>query len=163
MSRRNSDAAQAGPEPVSDRADIVTGLLLALLAGSALLWLIPYHTEAPVSRYDIAPGFFPSLAAWAVLVLSVGLIGQRLLRFRHAAGLTGGGNIVIEIVIWSITALLIGLGLNTIGFLITATVLIAAGMYFAGYRNGWLIAAIAMLFPLLIDQAAWQVFTVGLP
>ncbi len=152
----NDDDARAAGRGV----DIAAGLCLAALSLFALVWLIPTHTQPADSQFDVAPGFFPNLAAGAVLLLSGFLL---LRRWRQAPGGEGGGRIVFELALWSALAIAIMLALSHIGFLVMAPVVIAGAMLFAGNRNWWLIGAMAIFFPLLVETAAWLIFTVDLP
>ncbi len=163
-SDRDRPAADGPDESEAPATDIVAGLILALLAGLALVWLVPGHVERSLSDHDVQPGFFPNLAAGVVLVLSLGLVLQRFLRGGTMRSAFGQGRFVpVDLVIWGLVAGLAMVGLHTIGFLVVAPLLIAAGMLFAGCRRMWLIATVAVLFPVLVDQAAWHVFTVDLP
>lgn len=150
-------------ESVSTFIDIAAGLFLAAVAIGALAWLVPYHTKALSAENDIAPGFFPSVTAWIVLGLSIGLVAVTAFRQRVAASGLSGYAIIVEIVVWGSIAGLIMLGLSTIGFLFTAPLLISTSMVFAGYRKWWTVALVSVLCPLIIDQAIWFVFTVDLP
>ena len=156
-------AEQNRPEDASPLIDVVAGLLLAAMSLFALLWLIPNHTGAALSEHDISPGFFPTFAAWAVLALSVLFVATRAGALRSAAQTAGGLSIVIEIAVWSLAGALTVLGLSTVGFLIAAPILIAAWMIVGGRRAWWQLLLLALLFPLVIDQLAWIVFTVQLP
>lgn len=163
-SDRDRDAADGPPETGSPATDIVAGLFLAVLAGFALVWLVPGHVERSLSDHDVQPGFFPNLAAGIVLVLSLGLVVERLRgKPRLRSGFGQGRFVPLDLAIWAGVAGLAMLGFHTVGFLVVAPLLIAAGMLFAGCRQVWLIAAVALLFPVLVDQAAWHVFTVDLP
>ncbi|MEM1047916.1 MAG: tripartite tricarboxylate transporter TctB family protein [Pseudomonadota bacterium] len=163
-SDRGGDAANGPAETGAPATDIVAGLILAVLAVLALVWLVPGHVERSLSDHDVQPGFFPNLAAGVVLVLSLGLVVQRFLREGKRRSAFGQGRFVpLDLAIWVLVAGLAMLGLNTVGFLVVAPLLIAAGMLFAGCRKIWLVAAVAVLFPVLVDQAAWHVFTVDLP
>ncbi len=152
----DADDAGAGGRGV----DIAAGLCLAALSVFALVWLIPNHTQPADSQFDVAPGFFPNLAAGAVLLLS-GLLLLR--RWSQAAGGGGGARIVLELAVWCALSVAIMLALSHIGFLIMAPVVIAGAMLFSGNRNWWLIAAMTVIFPLVVKWAAWFIFTVDLP
>lgn len=152
----DADDAGAGGRGV----DIAAGLFLAVLSVFALVWLIPNHTQPADSQFDVAPGFFPNLAAGAVLLLS-GLLLLR--RWGQAPSGGGGARIVLEFVVWCALSVAVMLALSHIGFLIMAPVVIAGAMLFSGSRNWWLIAAMTILFPLAVKWAAWFIFTVDLP
>lgn len=144
--------------------DLVAGLFLALCALVALVWLIPSHTQAAMSEFDVSPGFFPNLAAWAVLVLSLGLVARQVPRLKLLAGRgTAGRFVLIDIAAWSVVAMFSIFALAKIGFLFVAPVLIVSGMLASGNRAYWMIIGLAVLFPVLVDQAAWYIFTVDLP
>ncbi|NNF80445.1 MAG: hypothetical protein HKN05_20680 [Rhizobiales bacterium] len=152
----DADDAGAGGRGV----DIAAGLCLAALSVFALVWLIPAHTQPADSQFDVAPGFFPNLAAGAVLLLS-GLLLLR--RWGQVPSGGGGARIVLELAVWSALSVAIMLALSHIGFLIMAPVVIAGAMLFSGNRNWWLIAAMTIIFPLVVKWAAWFIFTVDLP
>lgn len=154
--RGGDEAARPGPV-----ADVVAGAVLAVLAVAALFWLIPTQTVVGGNAYDVAPGFFPRVAAVVVLVLAAALVVSGLRRRSTAAG--GGWNVLGEAAVWAVVAPLAVVGLATIGFVVTSVLLVACGMIAAGARNRLLIAVVAVLFPLAVDQAAWLVFTVDLP
>lgn len=148
------------------RTDLAAGLVLVALSLIALLWLIPQHTEAVASGFDIAPGFFPNLAAGVVLLLALGHTAQQLWRRKAVADDAPGprgSRILAELAIWALVAAATLAGLTRIGFVPTAGLLIALGMVAAGARRWLLIAAVTIAVPLLIDWVAWTVFTVDLP
>jgi len=157
--------ARSAPDGAGERplVDIAAGLVLAAMAVFALLWLIPENTEPAMSEFDISPAFIPKLAAWAVLLMSAGFVAHRLWRRPAPADDVSGAAVLSEIAVWAGVGGLTVLGITTVGFLPTAIVLVAAGMIAGGARRWWLVAAIAVLFPLLLDQAAWMIFTVDLP
>lgn len=156
-----TDADDADDAGAAGRGvDIAAGLCLAALSVFALVWLIPNHTQPADSQFDVAPGFFPNLAAGAVLLLS-GLLLLR--RWGQAPGAGAGVRIVLELAVWSALSVAVMLALSHIGFLIMAPIVIAGAMLFSGNRNWWLIAAITVIFPLAVNWAAWFIFTVDLP
>ena len=157
----DADDADDDAGASSRGVDIAAGLCLAALSVLALVWLIPTHTQPADSQFDVAPGFFPNLAAGAVLLLS-GLLLLR--RWGQASGGSGGGlRIVLELVVWCALSVAVMLALSHIGFLVMAPVVIAGAMLFSGNRNWWLIAAMTIIFPLVVKWAAWFIFTVDLP
>lgn len=154
--RNDPDAA------VTNRGiDIAAGVILAALAMLALVWLIPTHTQPADSQFDVAPGFFPSLAVGAVMILSLMMVAHRL--WRRGPSRSSGLPVVLELIVWTATAVAVMLLLHHAGFLPMAALLLAAAMYFSGNRNVWLIAAMAIVFPLAVDWGAWLIFTVDLP
>jgi hypothetical protein len=144
--------------------DLATGLLVVGLALGALFWLIPQQVETAVGEYDLSPAFFPMLAAWIVLLLALGLVGVRLARARSAPPSNGEGTrIAVETIVWTVVAVLTMIGLLKIGYLATSMVLVAAGAWMAGRRDWLRVGLVAILFPLAVNYAAWQIFTVRLP
>lgn len=160
----NTHNEEDGAGATGPVTDLVAGLFLALCAMVALVWLIPTHTQAAMSEFDVSPGFFPKLAAGAVLVLSLGLVARQVPKLKHlAGGANVGRSVLVDIAIWSVVATFSIFALAKIGFLSVAPVLIVAGMLAAGNRTYWMIIGSAVLFPVLVDQAAWYIFTVELP
>lgn len=158
---RNDEDGTGATGPVTD---LVAGLFLALCAVVALFWLIPTHTQPAISKFDVSPGFFPKLAAWSVLVLSLGLVARQVPKLRQVAGRNNvGRSVLVDIAVWSVVAIFAIFALAKVGFLFVAPVLVIAGMLAAGNRKHWMIIGLAVLFPLLVDQAAWYIFTVELP
>lgn len=159
----DGDAAPAFDSAKDPLVDLVAGCVLAASALLALFWLIPAHTQPALSEFDVAPGFFPNMAAGAVLALSTVLIIVRFRTLRQAMVSGDRTFILVDIAIWSFVGLATIGGMQTIGFVWTAPVLIAAGMVFSGCRTLWLIAVLAIAFPVIVDFAAWHIFTVELP
>ena len=98
-----------------------------------------------------------------VLVLSVLLAASRLGRLRQGGGKGHGWSILLEVAVWAAVATAMLWAIEAIGFLVAAPVLIAAAMLVAGSRNLVLIAILSVAFPVIVDQAAWYIFTVDLP
>lgn len=141
--------------------DLAFGGVLCALALFALLWLIPNHTQPADSQFDVAPGFFPQVAASAVLGLSLLMIAHRLLRME--ARERSGFRPLVELICWSIVAVILYLLLTWLGFVPMAMVAIALGMVLSGARTWWLIALVSVAFPVLVDWGAWLVFSVDMP
>ena len=143
--------------------DIAAGLVVAFLALTAIVWLIPSQTETASSDYDIAADFFPYLASWATLGLSTLLVISRLRRFRRQVENKLGRIVAVEALCWFGIAWVVVYGLATIGFIWLMPLVISSAMVFSGNRTWWLIGLIAITFPILIDQLVWLIFTVDLP
>ncbi|WP_282607239.1 tripartite tricarboxylate transporter TctB family protein [Pelagibius sp. Alg239-R121] len=147
----------------TSHADTATGLFLVAVSVFALLWLIPQNTLPSASEHDISPDFFPSLAAWTVLLLSLLFVVIRLRRFRRLAKAERSLVVFVEVVVWAVAGGITVLGLSTVGFLATAAILTAVWMFIGGSRTWWHLLLLATLFPLAVEQIAWIVFTVRLP
>ena len=143
--------------------EIAAGIFLAAIAVFSLLWVFPNYIVAVDAANDVGPEFFPKLAAWAVLGLSLLLILTRVIQFKPSRSGMQGRSILMEIGIWSTISVFSVLGLLHIGFLITAPLIILFGAIACGYRNVWAIIIVTIAVPLILDQAAWLIFTVDLP
>ncbi len=148
---------------ISAGINITAGLFLAAAAIGALVWLVPHNTLPSGAEHDIQPRFFPSLAAWVVLVLSATLVGINCRRRSEVHTGLKGSTILLELAVWAVVGMVTMFALTKTGFLFVAPILICGGMMFARYRNWWAIGPLSILLPLLIDQAAWVFFTVDLP
>ncbi len=157
------------PESGYERAaiDVAAGLVLAAVSIVCLAWLIPAHVGINASEYDVSPAFFPTLAAWLVLFLSLALVATRITRIDRAAGPLGGVSagwpIVTQTVTWSVVALLAWYGMDAIGYMPTAAAILVLGAVACRYRNIFAIVGLAIVMPVAIDQLAWLVFQVDLP
>jgi len=164
---RDGENLELDPNPVTPVIDIAAGLFLAAMAALALLWLIPNYIVSAAGEYDVGPAFFPKMSAWIVLVLSLSLVIIKVYGLKTEAKTLPGGrsgqSIVFEIIIWSLIAVLALLGITKSGFVLTASLIIGLGAIACGYRTWWLIALLAVVIPLIINQLVWIIFTVALP
>jgi Tripartite tricarboxylate transporter TctB family len=161
-----SEVEKLESDQVTPVVDIAAGLFLAAMAVAALMWLIPNYIVSGAGEYDVGPAFFPKMAAWIVLGLSLSLVALKSFGLKTAVLNSwgrSGKSIVFEIIIWSLIATLALLGIAKTGFLLTASLIIGLGAIVCGYRTWWLIAVLAVAFPLLVNQLVWAVFTVALP
>lgn len=150
-------------KPEAGFTDIVAGLVLAAMAILALVWLIPTYIEVGTSKFDVGPAFFPQLTAALVLVLSLVLVLIRTARYRSGTGEPTGRYAIGELAFWVALSGLTMLGITSVGFVITSGTLIAFGAVLSGYRIWWAIALLAVIFPVVVDQIAWLIFTVDMP
>lgn len=143
--------------------DIAAGLVLAAVSLFALFWLIPQHTGSAAGEFDVSPGFFPRIAAIVTLILSLMLVGHRLLRFARLQRRPGGGAVLVEIAVWTVACVAITAGLSFIGYLFVAPVVIGVAMLAAGERRWWLILLIAAATTAITYVGADLIFDVALP
>ena len=139
----------AGPAPDSNpagvRQEIAAGAVLIALSLFALFWLIPNHTGEAAGDLEVAPGFFPQIAVWSLLVLSVLFVGHRLIRFpglREIRPETGGAAVLVEIAVLAAGSLLVAWALGAVGYLVVAPAVMAAGLLAGGERRWWVIALV---------------------
>ena len=131
-----------GPGP---RQELAAGAVLFAASLFALLWLIPVHTGESTDDLEVAPGFFPQVAAGALLVLSLLLVGHRLIRFpklRSIRPKTGGGAVLSEIAILAAGTLLVAWALGAAGYLVVAPAVMLAGLLAGGERRWWVIGLV---------------------
>jgi len=145
------------------RSEIAVALVLMAAAIFALFWLIPNNTEPARSELDISPSFFPTLAMGIVLVLSLAMIVVRLTRSIVSGVNLPGPAILGEIAVWSGAGVTIWFVLPVLGFIPTSVGVVVLGGLATGYRKWWILTTLAVLFSVIVDIGAWQIFTVNLP
>ena len=151
-------------EQRSDAAvDTGLGLVIAALAAVALFWLIPAQVSTKATGTDVAPAFIPQLSAWIILILALALVGHRWLRENPAGGWRRGRQLVIEFVALAVAAAAVVLAIITVGFIPMAVLMILGGGILARHKPFWAVCILAILVPLVIDYAAWEIFVVDLP
>lgn len=147
----------------SQSISLVAGIVLAALSTFALLWLIPANVATGSSAGDLPPNTVPNLSAGLVLLLSLALIIQSLLRRKRQGKRTGGRHILAELT--TAAAVFGGVWLAFIkpGFLVMSIPFMSAAMLYAGGRNLWIIAVISVVLSVIIYFGVWEIFTVQLP
>lgn len=156
-----------GPDDSAHRfragRDVILGGVGALVAVALLVWLIPAQVSREATGNDVAPAFIPQLSAWLVLGLSLLMIGHRLAAERPAWGSGLSRQFAGEIVLLSVAGGVTWLSLSYLGFLPTAAGVILAGGLLARQRPYWWMLPLALIFPVLVDYGAWEIFYVDLP
>lgn len=132
-------------------------LLLALALGVSSLY--GFLTARVQTAWILSPWLFPLLLALLALPLSAALIreGRRELRSgvpTEAKPVSELGNPAILVLLSAAYLILLGL----IGFLPATALFLAALILLLGERRWWMIAAVAVLTPLLL----YAVFALGL-
>ncbi|MBO6901657.1 MAG: tripartite tricarboxylate transporter TctB family protein [Rhizobiaceae bacterium] len=155
----SKDGVENATSPV---VNLASGCVLTLMGLAGLFWLIPNHVDASAGSYDVSPAFMPNLAAWVVTLLGATLACSAALKCRAAHPVSNWPALVVP-AIWGIASIAIYLGVTNIGFVYVMPLVVAAGLLLSGQRSWPTIVAIAVLFPLAIDLAAWHLFTVQLP
>ena len=137
-----------------------------------LFWIIPTQTSPPDSKLDLAPSFIPSLSITVTLLLAI-IMGATAFFSRktededheefgaEASGM--GWPEFKNLGLWAIVSIAAWLGTVHVGFEPAMTVCLAAGLIYAGLRNYWLTAVIAIATPIILSQFAWHIFTTEMP
>jgi putative tricarboxylic transport membrane protein len=155
------------------RTDIISAIVIAALAALLLFWIIPTHTSPPQSEGNLSPGFLPSVAAGAMLVLAtllgltsfLGTVGNQEEEHEefgseaHGIGLRDA----TDTLAWAAFATAMMVGFQTIGFIATAIPALAGMMLYSGERRRIAIVSVALAVPLFIQQIAWHAFSVQMP
>ncbi len=152
------------------------GCALFSLALFGLLWLIPNNTSPAQSELDIAPGLIPALASLVILVLGLFLAIHSYLAQRKGhesdemdhdefqGEVTGlGWRELTNLLLWTAFSVAGILGFKYVGFHVTAGLMLAGAMVYAGCRRIVTVAITAVVSPLVISQIVWHAFTIRLP
>ena len=151
---------------VSPILNIAVGIILAVISFWLIFVIIPNNISQVSNENDISPSLFPNLSAWFLLGFSLILITLNGLKLRSIDIKNLDRNIipiVFEAIICLIIATIVYLFLPLVGFLIVSGGLIILVAFATGYRNYWMIGALALFMPLVTSQVVWQVFQVNLP
>lgn len=162
MEKKESSTSIAG----SPILNIAVGITLAAISFWLIFALIPNNISQVSNENDISPSLFPNLSAWFLLGFSLILITLNGLKLRSIDIKNLDRNIipiVFEAIICLVIATIVYLFLPLVGFLIVSGGLIILIGFATGYRNYWMIGALALFMPLVTSQVVWQVFQVNLP
>lgn len=154
------------------KTHIGSGVVLTAIGLICLLWVIPATTSPPDSPLDLPPAFIPMLSVWIFMVLSIVLLvtafrkqgDDKELHEEFGADATGVGLKEFgQISLWTVTAGISWLIMTYVGFEPAMTLLIGAILIFVGLRNYWILAATAILVPIVLSQFVWYVFETQMP
>jgi len=154
------------------KTHIVSGIFLAAISLLFLVWIIPAQTSPPDSVLDLAPKFIPSVAVTATLMLSLLRTVTAYLKregnddLHEEFGVEATGMGLTEFMnlgIWVGGSGLAWLGTVYVGFEPAMIVFLAAALIYAGVRNYWLTAVIAISTPIILSTFAWYAFTTEMP
>ncbi len=155
------------------RLDLISSLIIVGLAGFALIWLIPNHVPTRHDPGDLPPNLMPLLSAGALglagLLLGISAWRKKEKDFDAAKmneaaetmgfGLTELKNLGVILAASGVYWLI----MKYAGFEVASAILIAAGMWFGGLRKIWLMAALAIVVPVLVSKIAWYTLNIKLP
>ena len=155
------------------RLDLISSVVIMILAGFALLWLIPNHVPTRHDPGDLPPSLVPFLSA-LILGLTGLLLGISAWRKRkkpadgekmnEAAETMGFGRKELgNLLLFSAAAGAYWLLVKYAGFEVASGALIAAGMWYGGMRKIWMVAVSAVAMPVLVSQICWHALNIQLP
>ncbi|MDP6691584.1 MAG: tripartite tricarboxylate transporter TctB family protein [Alphaproteobacteria bacterium] len=154
------------------KTHIYASLVISFVSLIFLLWLIPAQTSPPDSHLDLAPKFIPNLAIIVCLGLAA-LLGLTAFfspkkddelheEFGEEASGMGWPEFQ-NLGLWILASGAAWMGTVHVGFEPAMIVFLAAVLIYAGMRNYWLTAIIAILTPIILSQFAWYVFSTEMP
>ena len=160
--------------------DLYTGLALVVLAGAALLWLVPAQIQVSTTgMYDLSPRLVPRLLLLLTMALGLGVMWQGWKSRYAGPGSTPASEplqldargrprrpaveLGVDAVVWIVSSAAVMVALKHVGFLLTSTPLLAAWMVFAGVRSKVLIASLSLALPIVLERLCWYGLTIQLP
>ena len=153
--------------------DIVSSIIIIVLAGVAMFWLIPNHVPTRHDPGDLPPNLMPMLSA-GVLAFTGILLGISAWRKKDFQSDDQQNEKALEkigfgfkeftnLVILMLASAVYLLVLKHAGFEVASGLLMATAMLYAGLRNIWIIAGVSIVMPVLIVQVAWHTLNIQLP
>ena len=155
--------------------NLISGLSLIAIGLFAIFWLIPsYVSVEDGMSTGLSPAFLPKLAAAAMALLGLSIVVSSA---RHLSSMDGGPqeeseeneelafgrpeivNLCLLAVVSVVFMLLFVYG----GFVASCALLLAFAMYATGVRNVIPLVAIAVCFPVLLEQILWHALVIPLP
>ena len=118
------------------RAELISGILLLAGALAMIFWVVPAYTEI-VEDTSIQPATYPSIALWAVALLSallVAISAVGLLRPGDGEAAINLGNLKTLLLVGAIVAVAF-VAMDYLGYLVGGIGLVAALMFYMGVRN----------------------------
>lgn len=158
--------------------NLAIGATVAALAAVGNAWLIPAFTTASATgAYDLSPTLVPHISLGLCLVLGLLLCLQSLGARRDGrpappgVARTGDGAthsspgvwLFRDLLMWGASSMVTVVLLPRLGFIATATALLAVWLVFAGARRWPVVIGVAVILPVLLDRLSWYALTVRLP
>ena len=155
------------------RLDLISSAVIIILAGFALLWLIPTHVPSRHDPGDLPPSLVPFLSAVVLgvtgLLLGISAWRKRKIpadgtKMNEAAETMGFGRKELgNLLLLSAAAGGYWLLMKLAGFEAASGALIAAGMWYGGMRKLWVVGVSAVAMPVLVSQVCWHALNIQLP
>lgn len=147
------------------KARIGGGIFMALFALALYFFIIPAEINLVRQKIGASPRLFPNILAWGLFLFSVALTveGYKIRNDEHQNSYTFGWK-ESRIVLATLGIIAVqAIGFDAIGYLIPASLALAACMYLYGQRNYLLIILISVLLPLGIKLFFAKTLQVYLP
>lgn len=151
------------------RADLITGIIIAGLSLWLLLYAIPVHTGEGLG-YGLSPAGLPKIMAMSLLCLALVQIGNTVMQLskrRSARDEQKAPGIGISHgIFWAKIILLLAIsliGMNLIGFIVGATFFMVVFQYLSGQRNYLVLCLLAIGIPVILRLAFWYGMGILLP
>ncbi len=158
---------------------IITGASVVLIATVGVLWLIPSQTVTTATgENDLSPSLVPHISMGMCLLLGLLYTVQSWRDGRRAGAeatpeLEDSGDVdeaprsvvglILDLAVWIASSTATMLIIPHVGFIVTGTILLAGWLVFAGVRSVWIVAAVSLGLPVLLDRLCWYALTVQLP
>lgn len=151
------------------RADLITGIMIAGLSLWLLFYAIPVHTGEGMG-YGLSPAGLPKLMAMSLFLLALVQIGNSVMQLikRRSAhdeekepgiGFSHGFFWVKITLLFAVSLI----GMNYIGFIVGATFFMAIFQYLSGQRNYLVLSLLAIGTPVILRMAFWYGMGILLP
>ena len=167
----SSQAPQPNKMP---RLNIISGASLSIVGLLFIFVLIPQFIEhQDVDRFVFSPSFFPYITAIILVLLSVLLVIQNVIKLKSDKQIKEEETEEVEILGFgwheSVNLLIFIAGsaayifmVGRIGFVLASILLLSISMYFSGVSKGKLVIS-SILLPVLIHQLLWHLLEFDLP
>lgn len=145
-------------------ADIAFASVVVVLGLVAYFWVIPREVQV-TGGVGLAPDMFPRAATLACVAFAALLLVQRVLRWGPSLDAASPMPLSRWGFLTTTTAILLLAiyGFREVGFLLTASLLVAVLMRLAGCRSMLLIATVSIGSAALLYLGLWKVMEIALP
>ena len=154
------------------KVNLISGLSLIAIGLFAIFWLIPSYVsvEGGMSA-GLSPAFLPKLAAAAMALLGLSITVSSARRLSSMDGgpreeseeLAFGRSEIVNLCLLAVVSVVFMLLFVYGGFVASCALLLAFAMYATGFRKVIPLVAIAVCFPVLLEQVLWHALVIPLP